>query len=299
MTPLPTPSLAESGPVLAQRSAADARIPGELATTRLEIDGVSVVVEGGPGPVVLMLHGWPDTAALWDSTVARLRTHCRCVRLTLPGFDPDRAPRAASLDQVMALLVRVLDQVSPDQPATLLLHDWGCVFGYELAARHPERIDRVVGIDIGDHNARALQQELSLRAKALVLGYQWWLALAWLVGRHVHPGLANRMTRAMAAALRCPAPSDRIVWGMNHPYAMRWFGVTGGLRTRKVRPAHPWLFVYGQRKPFMFHTREWAARLADRPGCQVQGYQAGHWVMLDQATAFHELLRDWLAGGPR
>jgi pimeloyl-ACP methyl ester carboxylesterase len=35
-----------------------------------ELDGVEVIVEGDSGPVVLMLHGWPDTRALWDAQVA-------------------------------------------------------------------------------------------------------------------------------------------------------------------------------------------------------------------------------------
>lgn len=281
-TPLETPAVAIPS----------AALPTDV---RMEFDGVSVLAEGGPGPVVLMLHGWPDTADLWDGTVAALRPRYRCVRLTLPGFDPDRAPRTASLDQIVALIAHAADAASPGEPVTLLLHDWGCVFGYEFAARHPERVAGVAGIDIGDHNSRALQHELRLRAKAMVLGYQWWLALAWVIGRHLHGGLGDRMTRAMASALRCPAPPARIGWRMNYPYAMRWFGLSGGLRTHKVRPAHPWLFVYGRRKPFMFHTRDWAARLAGQPGCRVQEFRAGHWVMLDQAEAFHHLLLDWLA----
>jgi len=41
------------------------------AENRLEVDGHTVVLQG-QGEVVLMLHGWPDTLALWDGTVAAL-----------------------------------------------------------------------------------------------------------------------------------------------------------------------------------------------------------------------------------
>ena len=37
------------------------------------VDGVEVITEGDRGPVVLMLHGWPDTRVLWHAQVARLR----------------------------------------------------------------------------------------------------------------------------------------------------------------------------------------------------------------------------------
>lgn len=34
------------------------------------VDGLEVVTDGDRGPVVLMLHGWPDTRVLWDAQVA-------------------------------------------------------------------------------------------------------------------------------------------------------------------------------------------------------------------------------------
>ena len=109
-----------------------------------DIDGVSVRVEGSGRHTVLMLHGWPDTLHLWDGTVAALEDQCRCVRLTLPGFDLTQAARPTSLAHMSALLCQVLDRVSPGQAVTLLLHDWGCAFGYEFAARYPDRVARIV-----------------------------------------------------------------------------------------------------------------------------------------------------------
>ncbi len=51
------------------------------------IAGLDVTLEGDGARTVVMLHGWPDTQALWAPQVAALRTHARCVRFTLPGFD--------------------------------------------------------------------------------------------------------------------------------------------------------------------------------------------------------------------
>jgi pimeloyl-ACP methyl ester carboxylesterase len=267
----------------------------EVPCQTLDIDGVSVRVEGSGSHTVLMLHGWPDTLQLWDGTVAALQDRFRCVRLTLPGFDLAQPARATPLARMSELLCQVLDRVSPGQTVTLLLHDWGCAFGYEFAAKHPQRVARIVAVDIGDYNSKALQRTLSLTAKCQVWAYQVWLALAWMLGRHVSVWMGNRMTRWMAQALRCPAPAAQIGWQMNYPYAMRWFGLAGGLhQAAPVQAQRPLLYLYGQRKPFMFHSPAWLAQVAARPDSAVRGFRAGHWVMLDQPEEFHACVCRWL-----
>jgi pimeloyl-ACP methyl ester carboxylesterase len=44
----------------------------------------------------------------------------------------------------------------------------------------------------------------------------------------------------------------------------------------------------------MFHSPAWLAHVAAQPGSAVQGFKAGHWVMLDQAEEFHACVRRWL-----
>ncbi len=78
---------------------------------------------------MLLIHGWPDTRRLWDSTVQALEPHFRCVRFTLPGYDLTRSARPVSLAEMTALIAAIVDAVSPGRPVTLLLHDWGSVFG--------------------------------------------------------------------------------------------------------------------------------------------------------------------------
>ena len=131
----------------------------------LDIDGVSVRVEGSGSHTILMLHGWPDTLQLWEGTVTALRDQYRCVRLTLPGFDLTQPARATSLARMSALLGQLLDRVSPGQAVTLLLHDWGCAFGYEFAERYPQRVARIVAVDIGDYNSKAVTRNKNPRPK--------------------------------------------------------------------------------------------------------------------------------------
>jgi pimeloyl-ACP methyl ester carboxylesterase len=261
------------------------------AEIRLEVDGHTVVLQGAGDERVLMLHGWPDTLALWDGTVAALADRWSCARLTLPGFET--GPQATSLDDMCAFLLRVVDRISPDRPVTLMLHDWGCIFGYQFALRHPQRVARVVAVDVGDHNSAALQRGWEVQEKLAVMGYQVWLAVAWKIGG----ALGTRMTRAMARWLRCPSEQARITHKMNYPYAMQWFGTVGGFKqAAQIQLPMPLLFVYGERKPFMFHSDRWLARVAAQPGSAVLGLPCGHWVMTSRPEAFHSCVRDWLLG---
>ena len=270
-----------------------------MSTALQTIDGVDVLVDGAGPRTVVMIHGWPDTHRLWDPTVAALADRYRCVRFTLPGFDLSRPTGPLSLADLVGRIKALVDAVSPQAPVTLLLHDWGCVFGYEFAARHPARVSHIVAVDIGDHNTAAFARSLSLRARWQIFSYQVWLAAAWVLGRHVSTALGDRMTRRMtrrmARSLRCPTAPDAIGWPMNYPYAMQWFGLNGGLRSAApVQPGCPVLYLYGARKPFQFHSPDWLARIAARPGSAAHGLRTGHWVMVEQPEAFNRLVRAWM-----
>ena len=104
------------------------------------------------------------------------------------------------------------------------------------------------------------------------------------------------MTRAMARAAKAPAPMDRIHAGMNYPYDILWTRSYGSYRdARSLKLACPLLFIYGRKKPFMFHSPEWASALTEQPGCEVIALDAGHWVMRDDLAAVNDALLRWLA----
>jgi pimeloyl-ACP methyl ester carboxylesterase len=55
------------------------------------------------------------------------------------------------------------------------------------------------------------------------------------------------------------------------------------------------LFIYGRRKPVMFHTKAWLEELEKRGGNRVVEFDTGHWVMLQQPERFNQAVSDWLA----
>lgn len=238
-----------------------------------------------------MIHGYPDTHRLWDAQVAHLQGRYRCARFTLPGFDLSKPPRAMSQAQIVALIAAVVDCVSPNQPVTLLMHDWGSHFGFQFAAHHPRRVARIISVDIGDTSSAEYRRSLSIKSKWEVLRYQVWLALAWKLGGD----LGNRMVRYMARERHCPTVAgDQIGWQMAYPYAMR-FGACGGMGDSVPYMPHcPVLYVYGERKSTMWHSPKWLETVSSLPGGRVRGFATGHWPMVEQPGPFNQCVSDWL-----
>jgi pimeloyl-ACP methyl ester carboxylesterase len=245
---------------------------------------MEVIVEGTGAKTIVMIHGWPDTYRLWDGQVAALKDRYRCVRFTLPGFDAG-PKRAIPFGELLDTLKKIVEEACPGQRVTLLLHDWGCFFGYQFAARHPQLVERIVGVDIGDAGSRAHRAELRPKDKLALIGYQLWLSFAWVMR-------SDGMARWMARKLRCPTDARAIYAQMGYGYAMRWLGVAGGFRNLKVfKPHCPMLFMYGQRKRFMFHSRAWAQ------GVESKAFPTGHWIMVERPQEFNAALLAWLRAG--
>jgi pimeloyl-ACP methyl ester carboxylesterase len=113
-----------------------------------EIDGLSVFVQGNaPGSdevPVLYLHGVPTTSDDWLPFLARTGG----IAPDLPGFG--RSAKRGDFDYSIAgydrFLERFLDSLGVER-VKLVMHDWGSV-GLSFAQRLPERIDRIVVMDV-------------------------------------------------------------------------------------------------------------------------------------------------------
>ncbi|PTT74931.1 alpha/beta hydrolase [Pelomonas sp. HMWF004] len=261
-------------------------------TETRQVAGLDVLIEGTGDRTVVMIHGWPDTAALWAPQVAALRGQMRCVRFTLPGFDRAHERRIYPLEEILAALKEIVDSVSPQQPVTLLLHDWGCLFGYRFAQAHHDRVAAIAALDVGDAGSKAHLAELGLAAKLGMAAYQLCLAGAW----HLPAAWGDALTRRIAHWAGAPSDMRQLGAHMNYPYVVQW---TRGYGRPTFKPHCPLLFAYGSRKPFMFHSAAWLAALQAVPGNQVLKLRTGHWVSHEGAAEFNAALLQWLALGPQ
>jgi pimeloyl-ACP methyl ester carboxylesterase len=255
------------------------------------VDGVDIFIEGEGTETIVMVHGWPDTYRVWDAQVAELRHRYRCVRFTLPGFDITKPRRSYSLDAMLRVLLHIVNSVNKKEKVILMLHDWGCVFGYEFYMRNKSLVSAIVGVDIGDAQSRATARSRSVGQKMMVSGYQSTLALAWALGG----SLGNMMTRTMARVLGAPSHKEYISSGMNFPYYILTAGAAGSYHSLvPFVPKVPMLYIYGTRKPFMFHSPQWTENLAGKPACKVVAMETDHWPMLRQPERFNDIVINWL-----
>lgn len=263
----------------------------EAATSfdRLSVQGTDVVVEGQGETTLVMLHGWPDTSSLWDGLVGALKSEYVCVRFTLPGFAVGEPRRLRSLEEIVGLLEAVVDAVSPDEPVTLVLHDWGCYYGYQYYMKNPGRVSRIVGIDIGDVDSK--QMTLPFSMALFMVCYQLWLAMAWVIGGRI----GDAMTRLMARVAEARSEPGLVHSGMNYGYYLKYKSALLGRSQGEVLfdPACPMLFLYGRKKPTMFHSDAFVEKLNRTPGSKAIGFDAGHWLMLEQPTEVASEIRAW------
>ena len=103
-------------------------------------------------PVVLLLHGWPDSHRLWRHQVPGLTAAgFRVVAPDLRGFGASDRPEdvaAYGLAHVLGDVVGVLDQLGVDR-AHVVGHDWGAAVAWAVGALVPDRVDHLVALSVG------------------------------------------------------------------------------------------------------------------------------------------------------
>ncbi|GIU28431.1 hypothetical protein TUM4644_26090 [Shewanella colwelliana] len=257
----------------------------------IDVNGTQVHVQGQGEQTIVMLHGWPDTYRLWDPQVGILQSNYRCVRFSLPGYEDGQSRTLYTLEQIVALIDEVVTAVSPNNKVVLMLHDWGCFFGYQFYMRHQDKVEKIIGVDIGD--AGSPDHQLSAKVKAFMFTYQMWLATAWKIGG----GLGDAMTRKMAKWLHAPGDQKLISASMTYSYYWKWSRTLTGkpLGHLPLDIQCPLLFLYGKNKPGMFHSQPWERKMAAIEGNQVIAFDTRHWVMTEAPDKFNHAITDWLA----
>ncbi len=107
-------------------------------------------LEEGDGPLVLLVHGFPDTAHSWDATRSALaEAGFRAVSPWTRGYLPTEIPSqeqfdADTLGQDLASLIEALGERS----AVVVGHDWGASAAYSLAGLAPDRIRQLITLAI-------------------------------------------------------------------------------------------------------------------------------------------------------
>ena len=270
--------------------------------------------EFGKGSEVLIcLAGFPDNEISgWGEILDHLQTapysKYRVVCVCLPDFEdePLAQPRRKwgySWDEIIALLDATISHVVPDpnKKVALMIHDWGSYGGLMYENRHPERVSKIVCLDV----AMGISKGKSLFPPYLIVVlYQLWWAWAYFLSQALHASIGSlvfalysllvpswfRPTPMQAKDI--PRPTAQISVQLCYPYYHFWkdmlFSTTKSRLSLIPRPVScPILFCYGTHKNVMFHKPgflKWIDRRTDGSK-QVAIEGAGHWLSRGAAAS--------------
>jgi cis-3-alkyl-4-acyloxetan-2-one decarboxylase len=110
-------------------------------------------LDEGKGDPIVMLHGNPTWSFYYRNVILALRDYYRCIAPDHIGCGmSDKPPESRydySLKSRIDDLEALLEHLDITSNITLILQDWGGMIGMAFAARHPERIKRIIATNTG------------------------------------------------------------------------------------------------------------------------------------------------------
>lgn len=272
---------------------------------RVNVGEVSLhYVEAGTGPLVILLHGFPEFWWSWRHQIPALaQAGFRVVAPDLRGYNLSDKPTdvgAYTIDRLtgdVEGLIRALGQ----KKAHIVGHDWGGGVAWSFAMGHAALVDRLAVLNC-PHPAMMMQ------------GLRTWKQLrkSWYMFFFQLPGIPERFVSAndyeyLKKALRSANPNDddvqhyieaarradRLHGGINYYRAMMR-GVATGSNPRFTPIQAKTMVIWGEKDAFL------GKELADPgprwvPGARVEWLpRATHWVQIDAADRVNALLVDFL-----
>ncbi|GAA5514523.1 epoxide hydrolase A [Deinococcus carri] len=271
----------------------------------LVVNGVRLhLVEAGPagGPLVLLLHGFPEFWRAWERQIEPLaRAGFRVVAPDLRGYNLSEKPpgvtayRLKTLREDVAALIHALGH----ERAHVVGHDWGGIIAWALAIRQPEVVERLVILN-APHPAAA-RRMLRTPRQWLKSWYILFFQLPWLPERvlprfgawALHGTNPRAYTEQDRDLYRQAWAQPGAATGMiNYYRALRRFG-----NVKETRVRVPTLVLWGQRDVALLPEladglERWVPNLR-----VVRLPRASHWVMRDEPVRVNNLLVDFLSGG--
>lgn len=117
----------------------------------LDAGGVKLhFVTRGEGPLVVLLHGFPDFWYTWRDQMPDLAEKHQVVALDLRGFNKSGQPKgveAYGMARLVGDVAAVLKHFKREK-ATVVGHDWGGAIAWSFAMMHPEKTERLILLNL-------------------------------------------------------------------------------------------------------------------------------------------------------
>ena len=101
----------------------------------------------GTGPLVVMIHGFPDYWYTWRKQMEGLSDKYQCVAIDQRGYDLSDKPQGVesySMPHLVGDVIDVIKYFGKDK-AIIVGHDWGGAVAWQLALHAPQFVDRLMG----------------------------------------------------------------------------------------------------------------------------------------------------------
>ena len=272
----------------------------------LTVNGVRLhcVVEG-EGPLVVLLHGFPETSRAWRKQIPELAKRFKIVAPDLRGYGQSEKPKgiAAYRTAVLADDIAALIAAFGAERAHVVGHDWGGGVAWTLATVHPEVVDRLVVLNC-PHPA-VLQR--ALRSNWTQIRRSWYIfafQLPWLPEWAFSRGGAKALKDALRRSAKRPdtfsdADVDEYARAFTAPgaatAAINYYRAAAWSRVQPGKIKAPTLLIWGvddfalgiELTHGMDHLFENKPRIEYVP-------DTSHWVMEERPEVVNRLLLDFL-----
>jgi pimeloyl-ACP methyl ester carboxylesterase len=102
----------------------------------------------GQGPLIVLLHGWPQTGHTWRHLMGPLSESSTVVAPDLRGYGRSEKPADGYDKRTMAADLHQLINMLGFNTATVIGHDRGARVAHRWALDHPQDVERLVLLDI-------------------------------------------------------------------------------------------------------------------------------------------------------
>ena len=131
-------------------------------------------LEQGNGPLVILLHGFPDTAYTWSHQMQPLvDAGYRVVAPFMRGYAPTEIPQNSYYDKATLVndVAGLIGSLGSGKPVHLVGQDWGAITTYAVLAAYPELVRRSVVMAV-PHPAEVSKSLLLPRH--VQRSFHWW-----------------------------------------------------------------------------------------------------------------------------
>ena len=148
--------------VLLAVSVQAAAIDGRVKDGYADSNGVKIhYATVGSGPLIVMIHGFPDFWYTWRDQMAALSDNYQCVAIDQRGYNLSDKPKGVENYDVRFLVADVAAVIKSlgQQKAIIVGHDWGGLVAWQFALNVPQMTDRLIILNLP--HPKGLNRELA------------------------------------------------------------------------------------------------------------------------------------------